>query len=454
MLQSTPNLCIEVSMGEAIDKLNILELKRVKITEPIKIIDIHKEIDTLSVCIPTKTQYFFFYNLLTYVNEQIWDMTDVIKKTAITDPSFSYISNQIFEFNQKRFRLKTFFNVFTNSNLKEQKSYSSNTRYIQMNSIDTIYRKIAEINYLSIEYDVLVFDLEYQPIMETIFKQPNIIYDASYMNIGNNKNIIVLDHFQIDADILRIFELPTINYIGGGLLGDFIHSLSVINEKFLEAGRKARLFLADDFGSENFTFGLENTYNDIFEVVSKQIYIDKFLLYPSNESEKIDINLNIWRGHPLLWRGSFYTIYKDTYDIHLGKHKWLDVSYNDKWKDTVFINVSSNRFPMNVDYNRIFNVYKDSLVFISNNVSHYEYFINQTNLNIIHYNPVDFTDLCVAINSCKLFIGNLSSPLSIAHALEKKRYMCLKCTDDGDTNHVLDMHTYVKNIHSLEDLHP
>ena len=118
----------------------------------------------------------------------------------------------------------------------------------------------------------------------------------------------------------------------------------------------------------------------------------------------------------------------------------------------MLINVSSNRFVMNVDYKRIYDIYTDSLVFISNNVSHYEYFKEQTNLNLIHYNPVDFTDMCVAINSCKLFIGNLSSPLSIAHALEKERYMCLKGIDD-DKNHVFDLHKYVKNIHFVEELY-
>lgn len=440
------NLSIEVSMGEAIDKLNILELKRIKISEPAKLIDIHKEIDALSVCIPTKTQYMFFYNLLTYVNEQIWDMTDVIKKTAITDPSFSYISNQIFEFNQKRFRLKTFFNVFTHSNLKEQKSYSSNTRYIQMNSIDTIYRKIAEMNYLSIEYDVLVFDREYQPILEPIFQQPNILY----RDVQTQDDVILLDDFQLDSNVIPFFEFPTINYVCGGYLGDFIHSLSVVNEKFMETGQKARLFLSSGFGGDTFTYGLQNTYNDVYEIISKQDYIHDFLLHTN---EKIDINLNDWRTSPLLYQKCYYDIYKQLYHVDFGKHRWLNVANDDKWKNTVFINVSQKRFTPNVDFKRIYDMYGDSLMFITNNVSDYEHFQTMTDISINCYHPTNFSDLCIAIHSCKLFIGNLSAPLSIGHALEKDRYMCLTSNVDMDNAHVIELPKYIKNLHFVDELY-
>ena len=59
-----------------------------------------------------------------YVNEKIWDMTDLIKSSTVEDPKFAYLSNQIFEFNQKRFRIKNWYNLITSSDIKEQKSYS------------------------------------------------------------------------------------------------------------------------------------------------------------------------------------------------------------------------------------------------------------------------------------------------------------------------------------------
>jgi hypothetical protein len=71
-----------VSVGEAIDKLSILELKMKKIGDANKKKEVQKEINALSACHKYK-EYYLYYNLLMYVNEQIWDMTDVIKGITI-----------------------------------------------------------------------------------------------------------------------------------------------------------------------------------------------------------------------------------------------------------------------------------------------------------------------------------------------------------------------------------
>ena len=95
---------IEVSVGEAIDKLSILELKMRKISEINKQMEVQKEINALNECHKYK-EYYLYYNLLMYVNEQIWDMTDVIKGITIADPRFAPLSNQIFEFNQNKLEI-------------------------------------------------------------------------------------------------------------------------------------------------------------------------------------------------------------------------------------------------------------------------------------------------------------------------------------------------------------
>ena len=70
---------VEVSIGEAIDKFSILELKSNKIKDKIKVQEIQKELDVLNECKQYKNEYPFFYRILMYVNEGIWTMTDVIK---------------------------------------------------------------------------------------------------------------------------------------------------------------------------------------------------------------------------------------------------------------------------------------------------------------------------------------------------------------------------------------
>ena len=52
---------LEVSIGEAIDKFSILELKRKKITDSVKLEEIQKEIDALVDVKTYTTQLPFFY---------------------------------------------------------------------------------------------------------------------------------------------------------------------------------------------------------------------------------------------------------------------------------------------------------------------------------------------------------------------------------------------------------
>lgn len=190
---------VEVSLGEAIDKLNILELKMKKISNENKKIEVQKEIDELYDCQQYKLKYEFFYNLLTFVNEVIWDTTDIIKKMEVTNYLFSELSNKIFEFNQKRFRIKTWFNILESSNIKEQKSYDLLKIYITASSINEINEKIAEINYLLLEYDNVFFINDDELLintMKSIFKQPNLKY-LNNNNYETNINILELYNYNI-----------------------------------------------------------------------------------------------------------------------------------------------------------------------------------------------------------------------------------------------------------------
>jgi hypothetical protein len=165
-----------VSIGELIDKLSILEIKQKKIEDSLKLLEIEKEISQLNVEPIYKDH--FYYTVLIYVNEEIWNMTDMIKKMDYkTDPyNFAKISNLIFEFNQKRFRIKNIFNVIFSSSIKEQKSYNSTFCKILLNSKEEVYHKIKEINYLSIEYDYITFEADFDlSFLDNIFTSPNFI---------------------------------------------------------------------------------------------------------------------------------------------------------------------------------------------------------------------------------------------------------------------------------------
>ena len=399
---------VEVSIGEAIDKLSILHLKMKKISDENKKIEIQKEIDCLQECSTYIKQYDYFYNILMFVNEKIWDLTDRIKTNP---PNYAEISKDIFDYNQKRFRIKNWFNLLTNSNIKEQKGYALTNCYIEVDEI-ICFSKLSQISYLALDYDTVTIN---HPNMVTILNIPTIQINE---NISNELEKFV--NLDFDVPDIFTFVVPHTSYIIGGMLGDFIQSLSVICEQYYKTGSKGILYISEE--GDKFRNGLLNTYNDLYPVIIKQKYIQEFKIY---ENQHIDINLIEWRNSPILLTNNWYNIYNSTYNIEWGKRKWFESNYNSFWSDKIVINTTNYRFPVFIDF---FNTLdKDSdYVFISSDKSHFEFFMKYINNDrvILYYEFKSFDELVTIINSCKLFIGGFSAPLSIAHALHKDRIIC------------------------------
>ena len=70
-------------------------------------------------------------------------------------------------------------------------------------------------------------------------------------------------------------------------MGDLIHNLSVINENFYKTGRKGILYI-ENIG-DTFHTGLEYTYNDTYDIISKQKYIKTYKIR-DDEAFQIDLN--------------------------------------------------------------------------------------------------------------------------------------------------------------------
>ena len=431
---------VEVSVGEAIDKLSILEIKIDKILDEAKKIEIQKEIDCLEECVTYKMQYEYYYNMLMYVNTKIWNLTDVIKSITHSDSQFAHISNQIFEFNQKRFRIKNWFNLLTASNIKEQKSYALSNCRIVVESEDVFFNKLPEIYFLALEYDVITFDTSDKfdiSIISDCLKIPTIIYDAEQKKILCNSTVVNIYDFSIsDIDVKDVFSLKPITYCSGGMLGDFIQTLSVICEKYYQTGRKGILYISER--GDIFRNGLANAYNDTYSFIMGQRYIEDYKIY---NNELFEIDLVKWRWCPLLGYQNWYHIYKETYNVEWGKRPWLVASYDEKWKDKVVINTTNYRWPIFIEFKKLKAIYPTELVYVSFEKDQHSFFESATNVGIEYYKPSSLLEMIVIINSCKLLIGALSSPLAIANGLHKDRIVGL-CNCIADNNH----NTHLENI--------
>ena len=425
-------MILEVSIGEAIDKLSILEIKFEKISDQEKKVEIQKEIDCLQECIIYKNSYKFYYNLLVYVNKKIWDMTNTIKSITPKNSQFSCISNQIFEFNQKRFRIKNWFNLLTNSDIKEQKNYAQSHCKIFVDNKKVLFNKTPEIFYLCLEHDVTTFETPNTHLLidiQNIFKIPTIIYDDERKKLLNDSNMFFLSEFSIPKNETKsVFSLKPISYVVGGMFGDFIQSLSVICEKYYETGRKGILYISER--GDIFRNGLKNTYDDVYSVIMSQEYIEDFKIY---NNEPIEIDLVDWRFNHNLSSQNWYNTYKQTYNVEWGKRQWIDAPYDEKWKDKIVINTTNYRWACNIEFKKLKQLYPNDLVFISSDKGQHDFFENTTGIRIEYYNIVTFLELVTIIGSCKLFAGSLSAPLAIANALHKDRICGLSQRKDENT---------------------
>ncbi len=123
---------VEVSDGEILDKMSILEIKLDKIENEDKLANIQKEYNTLKETIGEPPWYehvfrnYGFYWQLKEINETLWEIEDEIRikeKKQEFDDVFIKLARQVYKTNDKRAEIKKEINVYTGSNLLEEKSY-------------------------------------------------------------------------------------------------------------------------------------------------------------------------------------------------------------------------------------------------------------------------------------------------------------------------------------------
>ena len=124
---------IEVSNGEIVDKMTILELKLDKIKNPTQLNNIEKEWKVLNDCVIAMYQIFCdkeLYNRvdeLSEINSQLWDVEDWIReceKEQRFDKEFVELARSVYKLNDQRSEIKRHINLLTKSNFVEEKSYS------------------------------------------------------------------------------------------------------------------------------------------------------------------------------------------------------------------------------------------------------------------------------------------------------------------------------------------
>lgn len=122
---------VEISNGELLDKITILELKLEKIKDKEKLVNIQKEFDELN---PLCNELFRIYGgelqvhylALAKINGELWDIEDWIRdceRKKRFDKEFVELARSVYITNDKRSEVKKLINIMTGSGLVEEKSY-------------------------------------------------------------------------------------------------------------------------------------------------------------------------------------------------------------------------------------------------------------------------------------------------------------------------------------------
>jgi len=120
----------EISEGELLDKISILEIKLKEVENEIDLIEVKKEYDILTKIkndnIQSNDQIDELYNELKIINKEIWDIENIkrnFEKTKKFDESFIEVSRKEYKANDNRAKIKSKINQILDSNIKEVKQH-------------------------------------------------------------------------------------------------------------------------------------------------------------------------------------------------------------------------------------------------------------------------------------------------------------------------------------------
>ena len=122
---------IEISNGELLGKISILELKMLNITDEDKLVNINNEFNELNPFVHDLFDKYGpeiqeLYLNLSKINGQLWTIEDDIRECERSkdfSEKFVELARSVYITNDKRCDVKKEINILTESGLVEEKSY-------------------------------------------------------------------------------------------------------------------------------------------------------------------------------------------------------------------------------------------------------------------------------------------------------------------------------------------
>lgn len=213
-----------------------------------------------------------------------------------------------------------------------------------------------------------------------------------------------------------------------GHIGDIIYSIPTI----LGIMRSRNVQKIDLYIALNVPSGYENTkahpngkfrisessYSALKPLLEKQQWCRSVNVF---ENQRVDYDLDIFRDHIKHFdRGSLVNCLQLIFPVAIkSEEPWLDCKKNNAYSESIVIARSSRYAVPFIDYSFL-NKYK-SVKFLGLESEYSS--MKEVIPNLEWVRTDNFYDLAVVIKSSKLFIGNQSSPFSVAEALKVPRLL-------------------------------
>ena len=112
MSNKLDKILAEISAGELFDKITILEIKKEKISNNEKLVDVEKELsslkDTVEKFIPNQSNISNYIKDLKEINLRLWDIEDgkrAAEKEKKFDDKFIELARNVYKLNDERAKL-------------------------------------------------------------------------------------------------------------------------------------------------------------------------------------------------------------------------------------------------------------------------------------------------------------------------------------------------------------
>lgn len=255
-----------------------------------------------------------------------------------------------------------------------------------------------------------------------------------------------------------------IRFLCSGRLGDFIHQLYSVRRICEERGEKAHIVVGGDEIGEAFNFSkpTPEAVEDLKGLLYSQDYIQEIEAYSGQAEDSFDYFPCRYRDCHLLWKSCWTSIHNEFFNFSTQYNygPWLKVDPDLTMGEKIVIHrarkVNSLGYPHRctdiIDWDYL--IQNNKCVFIGFETWQYDLFIQEispesiANLEFVLYDSI--LEFCRAIAGSKFFIGNQSSPLAMAQALDVPR---LGELSNGDSVHYVGEEKYFPKMKWVSDCH-